>query len=370
MTTAVYTLQDLLFCVSLAAYVVTSVIFAAVRWGHRCQPFGRYPDYYYPARKVIVGCYLSNILMAPAIFLPHDVDAVLQLRMMLILASPFFCAMIMFCYFGKILKRNSWRKPLYYLILPFAVMTLTATVFIFVPGTQLQGEFCRVFFAVGGVLALVYLGCFFLALRMVIRELRRSLMEEYSNPNDFPRQYASGIVLLSVTHLAVSWIVAFVGTPPALTVGCVLMSVLSVILLISILPTHRSLDVEKLEKVLEAEMAQSAAAEETPAVEPEHAEEIVRAIRQFVEKEEGYLDEHLTLTSLARSIGHNRTYVSAVLTERLGGFFLYVNRCRLAHAERLQAENPDISTSELIARSGFSRTTYYKVKKQLEETAL
>lgn len=109
--------------------------------------------------------------------------------------------------------------------------------------------------------------------------------------------------------------------------------------------------------------------EDAPAVEAEHAEEIVRAIRQFVEKEEGYLDEHLTLTSLSRSIGYNRTYVSAVLTERLGGFFVYVNRCRLAHADRLQAENPGISTSELIDRSGFSRTTYYKVKKQLEEPA-
>ena len=95
-------------------------------------------------------------------------------------------------------------------------------------------------------------------------------------------------------------------------------------------------------------------------------DEIVAAIRKFVEGQQGYLDQHLTLTSLSRSIRYNRTYVSAVLTDRLGGFFVYVNRCRLAHAARLQVERPDISVSELIDASGFSRTTNYKVRKQLE----
>jgi hypothetical protein len=44
MGTAVYSLQDLLFSVSLAAYVVTSVIVAAVRWGHKCPAFASHAD--------------------------------------------------------------------------------------------------------------------------------------------------------------------------------------------------------------------------------------------------------------------------------------------------------------------------------------
>lgn len=363
MGTAVYSLHELLFSVSLAAYMVTSVIVAAVRWGHKCPAFASHADYYYPAWKVIVGCYFANLLMAPAIFLPQETDAVLHLRLLLILASPFFCAMLMFSYFGKMLGSSSWRRPIYSLIVPFALVALTATVLVFVPGTQLQGSFCRVFFAVGGALALVFLLCFFLALRMIVKEIRRSMMDEYSNTNDFPRQYASGILWLPLVHLAVSWTAATIGTLWALAAGCVLMSVLSVILLISILPTHRTLDVEKLEKAVAAEIA--SASEDVPPQSIEHSDQILRAIRRFVEDEQGYLDEHLTLTSLARSIGYNRTYVSAVLTEQLGGFFVYVNRCRLSHAARLQVEEPGISTSELIDRSGFSRTTYYKVKKEL-----
>lgn len=126
MGTAVYSLQDLLFSVSLAAYVVTSVIVAAVRWGHKCPAFASHADYYYPAWKVIVGCYFANLLMAPAIFLPHEADAILQLRMLLILASPFFCALLMFSYFGKMLGKSSWRWPVYALIGPFAAMALAA----------------------------------------------------------------------------------------------------------------------------------------------------------------------------------------------------------------------------------------------------
>lgn len=367
MTEAVYSLQDLIFSVSLATYVVASVIFAAVRWGHMCPPFGNHPDYYYPARKALVGCYLSNLLMAPAIFVPHDADAILQLRMLCLLASPFFCAMLMFCYFGKMLGNSYWRKPVYALIAPFAVVALTATVLVFLPGVQLEGVFCNVFFAAGGLLALVFLGCFFLALRMVALELWRAVRDEYSNPNDFPHRYASGIMWVTLAHLAVSWVAAFVGTQMSLAVGFVLMSVLSVMLLISILPTHRSMNVAQLEKAMEPESEPEEDAFESDAQSDEHTELILHDIRQFVEEEQGYLDQHLTLTTLARSIGHNRTYVSAVLTEQLGGFFVYVNRCRLAHAARLQVENPDISVSELIDASGFSRTTYYKVKKELEQ---
>ena len=151
-----YTLQQLLFSASLAVYVATSIFFAAVRWGHKCEPYAKHMDYYYPAWRVLVACYLSNIIMAPAIFLPASEDAILQLRMLLILASPFFCSVLLFSYFGKIQKNERWRRPIYILSIPFAVVAVIATVLVFVPGTQLQGVFCKAFFAVGGTLGLVY----------------------------------------------------------------------------------------------------------------------------------------------------------------------------------------------------------------------
>ena len=359
-----FTSQDLLLSTSLAVYMATSLIFAAVRWGHKCEPFARHADYYYPAWKALVFCYLSNILMVPAIWMPQEADAVLHLRMLLLLASPFFCAILLFSYFGTILGSSGWRRPVYALIVPYVVITLFSTVLVFLPDTQIQGLFSQVFVSVVGTLALIFLGCFCLAIRMIVLELRHSLEEEYSNPNDFPRQFASGILWIPLVHLAVSWAGASLGTHVSLAICLLLLSAISVVFLIGILPPHRSADIRSLEDAMEAEVAP--VEKETDALAEDRKDEIEKAVRHLVEEEKVYLDQHLTLTSLAHSIGFNRTYVSAVLNERLGGFFVYVNRCRLAHAARLQVERPDISVSELIDASGFSRTTYYKIRKQLE----
>ena len=365
-----YTLQDLLFSASLAVYVAVGVFVAMVRWGHRCEPYGRHMDYYYPAWRAVIFCFLTNLFMAPAIFLPEEADAVLQLRLLLILASPFFCAVLMFAYFGKALKVTTWRRPVVALAFPFGVMALTATVLALVPGRQMDEAFCRWFFAVGGVLALAFLTCFVTATRMIARAMRRFSEENWSNPEDFPTQYASSVIWIPMLHLVVSWVAAFVGTKPVLSVGLLLLSALGVVFLISALSPHRAMEVERLEEGEDAsEPAEVPGAE--PAVEEiplDRQEEIVRAIRHYVEDGRAYLNSHLTLSELARGIGFNRGYVSGVMNSRLGGFFAYVNRCRYAHVAQLKVEQPDTPIGELIDASGFgSRSTYYTIRKRLEE---
>ena len=129
---------------------------AAVRWGHRCQPYGKHMEYYHPAWKTVILCYLSNLLMAPAVFMPTEPDAILQLRLLLTLASPFFCAVLLFSYFGRMLDINKWRHPVYALSMPFGVMALSATTLALIPGTQMTPAFCRWFFAVADMLAVAY----------------------------------------------------------------------------------------------------------------------------------------------------------------------------------------------------------------------
>jgi transcriptional regulator GlxA family with amidase domain len=51
----------------------------------------------------------------------------------------------------------------------------------------------------------------------------------------------------------------------------------------------------------------------------------------------------------------------------MGGFYTYVNRCRLAHVARLKVQQPDTSIEEIATASGFgSRQSYYNVRRQLE----
>ena len=139
------------------------------------------------------------------------------------------------------------------------------------------------------------------------------------------------------------------------------------------LSPHRMMEVEQLENGGEVEdvAVASEAAQEAPALSPERQAEIEKAIRRYMEDGQAYTDSHLTLADLARGIGINRTYVSTVINDRMGGFFTYVNRCRYDHLTRLRAERPDALIGELIDLSGFSsRNTYYKIKKHLDEIAL
>lgn len=358
------TLQDSLFSASLAVYMTASVFVAAVRWGHRCQPYGKHMDYYYPAWKTVIFCFLSNLLMAPAIFMPTEPDAILQLRLLLILASPFFCAVLLFSYFGKVLKDNKWRLPVYILSVPFGLMVLSATVLALIPGTQMTPAFCRWFFTLGGVLAVAFLLCFVTAIFMVARQLRLSAEEQYSNPDDFPEKFAAKVIRIPILHLAASWVCAYIGTPASLSLGLLVLSVLALVFLIGILSPHRALTVEQLEA---AGVPDKQDAEEF-SLPQERQDEIEKAIRRLVETEHAFLDSHLQLDGVAERIGINSKYVSVVMRSRLGGFYTYVNRCRLAHAARLQVEHPDRPLSAVIEDAGFaSRTTYYKVRKQLEE---
>ena len=52
----------------------------------------------------------------------------------------------------------------------------------------------------------------------------------------------------------------------------------------------------------------------------------------------------------------------------MGGFFNYINRCRLDYAAKYKAENPAASVEDIAMSSGFgSRQSFYNARKQLEK---
>ena len=359
----IYTFSELVFSASLAVFIAVSLSIAAVRWGHRCEPYARHMDYYFPAWKVVVFSFLTCLVLIPSVFLPKEADAVLHVRMMLMLSSFYFSSMILFSYFGKVLKVNWWRRPIYALSVPFGIMILSGCAFTLIPGTQLEGAFCRFYFSVGGILAIIFLLCFAMAVRMIARAILRVSQENYSNPEDFPQRYAIHVIWIPFTHVAVSWLIVYIGSLEVLSGGMLILSIINVAFIIGALSPHRAKDV----RLFESEAQASEPVVEEAGISQEFKDELVRTIRHHVEDEQAYLDCHLTLASLSRSCGANRTYVSQVLGERLGGFFLYVNRCRMAHAARYRLDNPNASVEDVAIASGFgSRQSYYNVRKQLE----
>ena len=354
-----FTASEHFLSVAVAIYVTVCLVVAALRWGHKCEPYASHMDYYYPGWRTVVFSFLSIVNLIPVIFMPGDTDCVYLLRMVLLLSSPFLCAVLIFSYFGRVLKVKWWRKPIIALSFTYVVMTGTALVLALVPGTQFKGTFLTGIFMAGGVLALIYLICFIQALRMILRVIRRFSDENYSNPDDFPKQYAESILIIAILHLVMSWSTTLNGAPWALSFGLIVLSVLSVIFLIGILSPHRAVEVAQLE-------TEVLAPKEEMALPQEREEEILGRIREQVEGKEAFLDSHLSLAGLSQSCGINRTYVSSVLSGYKGGFFAYINSCRLAYAEKYRAEHPQADVDEVALCSGFnSRQSYYNAKKRL-----
>ena len=359
-----YSFQELLLSVSLAVYVAVSVVVGVVRWGHKCAPYDKHLDYYYPGWQTLALSALSNIFLFPAVFLPGEPDAVLQIRVMLILSSPFMCSALIFSYFGRVLKVSWWRGPIYALTATYTIMSAIALACTLLPGTQMEGDFRHWYFVVAGTLAVFYLLALAFALRMIIRPLSRFSEDSFSNPDDFPEQYAKSLIYIPFLHLIMSWSTTFNGNIPAISFGLFMLSVIIVIILLGALSPHRAVEVERLETELSADIEQIP--QETEALSQDRKEEILRIIRQRVEQEQAYLDSHLTLGKLSQDCGCNRTSVSGVLNESLGGFFNYVNRCRLRHAEAYKQQNPQADVDELALVSGFnSRQSYYNARKRL-----
>ena len=91
-------------------------------------------------------------------------------------------------------------------------------------------------------------------------------------------------------------------------------------------------------------------------------DELVSVFKKSVEDELLYLQPDLKLNDIARKLGTNRTYLLAALKEHMQmSFTEYINRLRIAHAQRLMAERPELTRSELAAASGYaSERTFYR----------
>lgn len=359
-----YSLQELLLSFSLIVYLTTCAIVAVVRWGHKCAPYANHIDYYFPGWRTLVFGALSNLVLLPVVFLPEDRDALLQLRLILLMASPLFCSVLIYSYFGRVLKLTWWKKPAVAMSMSYLAMSLFALVVTLIPGTQMQGMFRSIYFIIAGALTTVYLVALIVALIMIIQPLSRFSEESFSNPDDFPEQYARTLIFIPLLHLVMSWSATFNGHLPVLTFTLLMLSVLLVIILLGALSPHRTLEVAQLEKEVDADQTESIA--EPEQLSQERKDEILSAIRAQVEDEQACLDSHLTLSKLSQLCGFNRTYVSSVLNETLGGFFTYVNRCRLEHAETYKKEHPEADMDEVALLSGFNnRQSYYNARKKL-----
>lgn len=88
-------------------------------------------------------------------------------------------------------------------------------------------------------------------------------------------------------------------------------------------------------------------------------------MRKFVEAQikpqPFFLNPECTIDKLAKQLGTNRTYLSRFVNEECGvNFDGLMRRMRMAYAERLMYDHPELPLSHVAHGAGFGSTTTFR----------
>lgn len=372
--------MDLLHICSLAAmtYVVTGVVVACIRWFHVCHPYDRDPDYYFPGRKAISLFFISSILLLPYVFAPGNPWAWVLVKVFFLPYNLYFLALLLFSYFGSVMQWRQWRRPAIFMGVPTFLMLGLVLVLSLLPQDCLAGTEHALMVArwINIGIGLLMTVMFIFSVRIVFSWVKKFDENEFSNPEDFPVNFAQRVISLLIASIALLWVAAIVDRQWLMALIQLILSILAVGFLIRALhpQRHRPLEEEEEErKPVRKEAAAATTGEKhtySYNLTEAKTKSIISAIRRTVVRDKAFLNPHLSLQEVAEQCGVNRSYVSQVFKTELGGFFNYVNNLRLDYAEAYQKEHPDAPVHEVASESGFgSRQTYYSVKSRLRPSS-
>ena len=98
--------------------------------------------------------------------------------------------------------------------------------------------------------------------------------------------------------------------------------------------------------------------------------ELMHRICQVMEERQLFMNPNLKITDLAVALGTNRSTISACInSQRNCSFPQFVNAYRVAHAQELLRNQPDIKIAEVCVKSGFSsEASFYRIFKAITGT--
>lgn len=352
-----------LYGLTATAYITTCLVVATVRWFHMCRPYNRDPEYYYPGRPFVTLAWLSSLFLLPYMFHPESPDAWFLMKLYFLPVTLYNFTLMLFSYFGSVMQWKQWRWPTLIAGIPVILTLIAAVVLAIIPGDQIGGTTIE-YFVLHALSILSTCICLFSVGVIFIWAKRLTSSEDYSNPTDFPVEQASRWLKIIVFNILLCWAGILIDNQTVLALMLLILSFASVFFLLTALHPNRNRPMVEEPAVIEEP-------EETQvyhrSLTKKKQDEIIKAIRTVVETQRGYLEPHLTLQDVADRCGYNRTYISGIIKNEMGGFFTYVNTLRLKHVEQYLRENPEAPIAEAIDASGFgSRPTYYKIRHQLE----
>lgn len=346
--------------VTAVIYIVTCWMFSAVRAFHNCGTPKERRDYIWPDRKMQVGIYLTSIVLLPYVLNPHSEAAWLLMKTYFPCTYYYYCASLIFCFFGTVKQWKMWKTTNLIAGIITALAMLPFILHAWLPSGLLTPEsiwICTVAAMTVCALMIIYCG---VALWQVWVWMRVSRDVNYSNPDDFPMEYAHRMWFSPFVLTPFIWPAYIADSPKVMAIMCIPLAVFNVVLLLNVMPIWRRAAI--LSDIGDEEIA----VEENSELAEERNSRIAAEIEQFVNTEAAYLDPHLKLEQVVERCSFSRIYVSRVLTERFGSFFNYVNGLRLDYFEHYMAQHPNSTKEAAAEASGFtSYKAYTNVKERL-----
>lgn len=375
---------ELIYSIACTAYVVTCLMFAAVRWFHVCPGAKENKSYYHPDRKLLTLFYAVPIILLPYVLNPASHASWLLVKGYYPLTHFFYCAVLLFNYFGKV---RQWRRWLSSGIAASVLVSIAAALLLAVslmPECKIneawEHTLNSIIIAVG-LLMTIYCG---VAIWQVWQWIHEYSTDNFSNIDDFPLPYARGVIVIPIIHALLIWPMVLLDSPKWLAIMQLLLAVFNIFFLISALPSKRKGN--PLEQMIEDNreadneevLEQTLPTEEHPEIIEQRPKErqmdipeqtrqkIADGIEKALVRQRLYLNPNLRLKEVVDVCGYSQAYVSRVLREQYGGFFDYVNILRCRHVDEYIARHPEVTKEEAIIKSGFKdRQNYYRIKKHL-----
>ena len=318
--------------IAAAVYIVTCWVFSIVRAVHNCGTPKERRAYIWPDRKMQVAVYASATVLLPYVLNPKSEAAWILFKSYFPGTYYFYCGALIFCFFGTVKQWKMWKTT----NLVAALVTFLAM-------------FPLVLHA-------------WLPMWQVWKWMQLARDVNYSNPEDFPTEYAHRMWIAPIILTPFLWPGYITDSQTVMAWMCVPLALFNIALLLNVMPVWRRAAILSGIEEEEMEVELDAPAE----LAEERTNRIASEIDQFVNTEAAYLDPHLKLEQVVERCSFSRKYVTKVFIERYGGFADYVNGLRIDYYERYRTQHPNSTEEAAAEASGFtSYKAYAKAKERL-----
>lgn len=339
-------------------YLVTCWVFVAVRWFHTCQAPKEHHSYIWPDRKMMVCFYMCATMLLPYVLNPTSEAAWLLEKSYFPCTYYYYCGALLFCFFGTVKQRSRWKTATLVATIVTLLAMMPLIVHAWLPDELLPEHCVRAWQPVIIIVSIAMMGYTAVAMCQVWRWMKEARDENYSNPDDFPTEYASRVWLAPVMLTPMLWPAYLLDSPVVMMVMNVLLAVSNIVLLLTVLPVWRRLALfpEPIDATHEVVVYDELAEEPYVELAEERTNRIAAEIEHYVKTKQGFLDAHLKLEHVVEHCSYSRSYVSKVFKDRFGGFSDYVNGLRLEYYKQYMQQHPNATMEAGAQASGF--TTY------------